>query len=477
MVPSLKLSTQGDIAVLHEANVNGRWIVAQGPGFPTFGGAIPRPHDGALFFRHDLDAWYTWDEASAAWGVTAGGGGGAITVEELDGAPSVTDVTILQFAQSDGFIVTEPAPGVALVELDAIPQASISGLVADLAAKEDDANKGAAGGYAPLDGSALLPLANLPAHATRHQHGGSDEVATATPGANAIPKAGAGGTLAAGWIPTHASSHQNGGSDEISVAGLSGTLADPQTPAAHAASHQNGGGDEISVAGLSGTLADPQTPAAHAASHQHSGSDEVATATPGANAIPKAGGGGTLATGWLPAATTGAIGAVELATDGEVAANVVVQGNDTRLQNRNRVRGAKVTHSANQSIANATLAALAFDTERYDYPAWHSTVTNNSRITVDAAGVYLITGAWAYASNTTGERGFDFRINGTNYIVGNTVPPTGGGLQSANGPAAHHECANGDYIECVAYQTSGGALNADKSANYSPEFGVSLCGA
>jgi len=34
-------------------------------------------------------------------------------------------------------------------------------------------------------------------------------------------------------------------------------------PAAHAASHQNGGSDEISVAGLSGTLADPQTPAAH----------------------------------------------------------------------------------------------------------------------------------------------------------------------------------------------------------------------
>ncbi len=38
-------------------------------------------------------------------------------------------------------------------------------------------------------------------HATRHQNGGADEVATATPAANAIPKAGAGGTLATGWIP------------------------------------------------------------------------------------------------------------------------------------------------------------------------------------------------------------------------------------------------------------------------------------
>lgn len=40
------------------------------------------------------------------------------------------------------------------------------------------------------------------AHAASHQNGGSDEVGTSTPAANAIPKAGVGGTLAAGWIPT-----------------------------------------------------------------------------------------------------------------------------------------------------------------------------------------------------------------------------------------------------------------------------------
>ncbi|MBI4443516.1 MAG: hypothetical protein HY649_09110 [Acidobacteria bacterium] len=38
-------------------------------------------------------------------------------------------------------------------------------------------------------------------HASEHQNGGNDEVATATPGANAIPKAEAGGTLADGWLP------------------------------------------------------------------------------------------------------------------------------------------------------------------------------------------------------------------------------------------------------------------------------------
>lgn len=48
------------------------------------------------------------------------------------------------------------------------------------------------------------------------------------------------------------------------------------------------------------------TPSSHAATHQNGGSDEIATATAAANAIPKAGAGGTLAAGWLPnpAATT-----------------------------------------------------------------------------------------------------------------------------------------------------------------------------
>ena len=41
------------------------------------------------------------------------------------------------------------------------------------------------------------------------------------------------GTIPASAIPAHATSHQDGGSDEISVTGLSGLLADAQTPLAH----------------------------------------------------------------------------------------------------------------------------------------------------------------------------------------------------------------------------------------------------
>lgn len=72
-------------------------------------------------------------------------------------------------------------------------------------------------------------------------------------------------------------------------------------PGAHASTHEAGGSDEIDVTGLSGLLATAQTPASHAASHQHGGADEIATASPAANAIPKANGSGDLDDGWVPA--------------------------------------------------------------------------------------------------------------------------------------------------------------------------------
>ena len=120
------------------------------------------------------------------------------------------------------------------------------------------------------------------AHASSHQDGGSDEiVVTGLSGLLADPQKvnvrknsggsvftrnqlnfieGSGVTLTvlddgtevdvtvAATTPLHATTHQDGGSDEISVTGLSGLLADPQTPLAHKSSHVVAGGDAF-VAG------------------------------------------------------------------------------------------------------------------------------------------------------------------------------------------------------------------------------------
>ncbi len=80
------------------------------------------------------------------------------------------------------------------------------------------------------------------AHASTHQNGGADEIATATPGANAIPKAGSGGTLAAGWIPTL---NQNTSGTALSFTGsLAGDVTGTQ--AATVVGKING----VSLAGL-----------------------------------------------------------------------------------------------------------------------------------------------------------------------------------------------------------------------------------
>lgn len=51
------------------------------------------------------------------------------------------------------------------------------------------------------DDSRLNDARTPSAHSTSHQHGGADEIGTATPAAHAIPKAGADSRLAAGWLP------------------------------------------------------------------------------------------------------------------------------------------------------------------------------------------------------------------------------------------------------------------------------------
>lgn len=95
------------------------------------------------------------------------------------------------------------------------------------------------------------------------------------------------------WEPTepptggggpHATSHQNNGADEISVAGLSGLLADPQTPAAH-------GHAQSEVTGLVTALAGKATPGdISAAVSTHEGaSDPHPTYTTAAEAASAAG--------------------------------------------------------------------------------------------------------------------------------------------------------------------------------------------
>ena len=71
-------------------------------------------------------------------------------------------------------------------------------------------------------------------------------------------------TVPMGPVPAgHHTTHELGGMDEVDITGLSGLLADAQTPILHHLEHETGGSDEISVTNLAGELADDQPPKAH----------------------------------------------------------------------------------------------------------------------------------------------------------------------------------------------------------------------
>lgn len=136
---------------------------------------------------------------------------------------------------------------------------------------------------------------------------------------------------------------------------------------------------------------------------------------------------------------------------------------------------ARVHHSVNQSITNATNTILAFNSERYDTCAGaadtqHDTATNNSRLTCRYAGKYSIKACVQYAVNATGERRLFLRLNGTTIIAGENKDANTGGAGTIMNIACDYDLAVNDYVEVMVHQTSGGALNVEVAANYSPEF-------
>lgn len=133
----------------------------------------------------------------------------------------------------------------------------------------------------------------------------------------------------------------------------------------------------------------------------------------------------------------------------------------------------EVRASGSQSIPNTTPTAITFDTEVSDPYGMHSPTTNPSRVTVPAPGVYLITGRVAYAQNATGFRAVDLVVNGGTYIAGNYLPVTTSGTAIAMlGVNAIHALNQGDYVELVALQGSGGALNSLANPDSAPSLSL-----
>jgi len=139
--------------------------------------------------------------------------------------------------------------------------------------------------------------------------------------------------------------------------------------------------------------------------------------------------------------------------------------------------GARVYGSAVQSIPNATYPVVTWNTESYDTDNFHDNTTNSSRFTIPSgkAGKYLFVLKTTFnSSSNTGARILYFFKNGAEVNESEFSLSTRGNLQMCI--TSVQNAAVGDYFEMIVYQSSGGAIDLDKTAFYS-EFSLSYLGA
>lgn len=138
---------------------------------------------------------------------------------------------------------------------------------------------------------------------------------------------------------------------------------------------------------------------------------------------------------------------------------------------------ARAYHNADQSISTATPTALALNSERYDTDVIHDTSSNNSRLTCKTAGKYCMAGLAGFAAHATGWRAVYIRLNGSTLIAANRALNIGASDAIYLPVSCDYDLAINDYVELVAEQNSGGALNVLSTANISPEFMMHRIGA
>lgn len=119
--------------------------------------------------------------------------------------------------------------------------------------------------------------------------------------------------------------------------------------------------------------------------------------------------------------------------------------------------------ASNQNIPTGigSFEVLNLAGEEFDNDTMHSTVTNNSRLTVKTAGLYLFMGAITFATETTNaNRAARIRLNGSDIL--NTVRYRNANASTSGiEVSAYALLSVNDYVELLASQDSGSTVQAN----------------
>jgi len=132
-------------------------------------------------------------------------------------------------------------------------------------------------------------------------------------------------------------------------------------------------------------------------------------------------------------------------------------------------QGARVTHSVDQAIADNAWDTPHFDTEIYDSDNIHDNVTNNSRLTCQTDGVYIIAFhgyLWPFAA---GHNYVNIILNQTDVICALFAVRDNDDFQPYM-LSTLYRLTVGDFVEIRIHQQSGAAKDLLVVAHYNPIF-------
>lgn len=118
--------------------------------------------------------------------------------------------------------------------------------------------------------------------------------------------------------------------------------------------------------------------------------------------------------------------------------------------------GGACVRKTTQNVANATITALTFDTEDYDDTAYHSNVTNPTRLTIPATGRYRVSAGGFFGFTDSNELDLFVTLNGSTTLSSALFGQT---LHTATGKHINVSrdlpLTSGDYIEALLYHDNG----------------------
>lgn len=141
---------------------------------------------------------------------------------------------------------------------------------------------------------------------------------------------------------------------------------------------------------------------------------------------------------------------------------------------RNRPR-AVLRRTTSQALSNGSITPITWQTSDVDSEVGFSSVTNPTRYTVQTDGIFYLTVSVVFQGGATGKRDVWFRVNGDDSRRwgwnSKGVGGAGSGADMCTYAATHVVLADNDYIEVLAYQNNGTALNVNAS-NQDPRFQI-----